>query len=98
MAFLSIQGFDECYIQVGFKGAAKSAPYFVGSAALIVWSYQNPIDPLVHQRKQEKDFGRVIEFKKFWRILESILVGLLFSLFFIFFGLLAGIKQVRKQL
>ena len=36
MAFLSVQGFDECYIQVGFKGAAKSAPDFVGSAALIV--------------------------------------------------------------
>ena len=34
MAFLSIQGVFECYIQVGFKGATKSAPYFVGSASL----------------------------------------------------------------
>ena len=36
MAFLSIQGFVECYIQVGFKGATKSAPYLEGSAILIV--------------------------------------------------------------
>ena len=96
MAFLSIQGFVECYIQVGFKGATKSAPYLEGSAILIVSVYQNSIDPLVHQRKQEEDFGQAIGFKKLWRILESILVGLRFSLFFIFFGLWAGIKQVRK--
>ena len=35
MAFLSIQGFAEGYIQVGFKGATKSAPYFEGNAILI---------------------------------------------------------------
>ena len=86
MAFLSIQGFVECYIQVGFKGATKSAPYFEGSAILIVWSYQNPIDPLVHQRKQEEDFGRAIGFKQFWRILENILVGLLFLTTFSYFS------------